>query len=295
MGRHSRGRSKVKIERLHGLIETIKKSASDASHWFVSTDDLISHLGVSQTRFYQALYELQGKIYFSDALDAFTPENAGDFVTVLENFFGDLTEQTLTRAGLFLPHHYRIELMECFFSSVHDFLGRHAIQYEEFEAILNRTIEFNQVFEVYLRKYILIASLIESAFVLFNETKGLDSFAYNLSKSYIESLFERHILSVRGVFAFLEHRLKAYVEKQTARHRYHEQEWRYEPQGRSAILDIEGAYKTMELDGERITKTILRKRYKELMKLFHPDINPSGLEKCKQINSAYALLLPFIE
>ena len=39
-----------------------------------------------------------------------------------------------------------------------------------------------------------------------------------------------------------------------------------------------------------LTREILRDRYRRLMKRFHPDLNPRGLEKSKEINTAYAVL-----
>ena len=35
----------------------------------------------------------------------------------------------------------------------------------------------------------------------------------------------------------------------------------------------------------------LRTRYRQLMMRHHPDVDPSGLERCKDVNVAYALLI----
>ena len=34
----------------------------------------------------------------------------------------------------------------------------------------------------------------------------------------------------------------------------------------------------------------LRRRYRELIMRYHPDVNPSGLERCKDITAAYSFL-----
>ena len=39
------------------------------------------------------------------------------------------------------------------------------------------------------------------------------------------------------------------------------------------------------------TAEILRARYRELMMRHHPDADPSGLERCKDVNVAYSLLI----
>jgi DnaJ-class molecular chaperone len=35
----------------------------------------------------------------------------------------------------------------------------------------------------------------------------------------------------------------------------------------------------------------LRSRYRQLMMRHHPDADPAGLERCKDVNAAYALLI----
>jgi len=34
----------------------------------------------------------------------------------------------------------------------------------------------------------------------------------------------------------------------------------------------------------------LKSRYRELIRIYHPDINPEGLRRCQEINAAYSLL-----
>jgi DnaJ-class molecular chaperone len=52
----------------------------------------------------------------------------------------------------------------------------------------------------------------------------------------------------------------------------------------------EKAKQIFEIKGDFNAST-LKKRYRELMKKYHPDINPNGLEKSQQINLAYTILL----
>jgi curved DNA-binding protein CbpA len=47
----------------------------------------------------------------------------------------------------------------------------------------------------------------------------------------------------------------------------------------------------MGLPDQPLAADALRRRYRELMKRYHPDVNPSGLERCKEINAAYAVLM----
>ena len=51
------------------------------------------------------------------------------------------------------------------------------------------------------------------------------------------------------------------------------------------------ARRAMGLGAEPLTLERLKSRYKQLMKRFHPDVNPSGLRRCQEINVAYSTLV----
>jgi DnaJ-class molecular chaperone len=51
------------------------------------------------------------------------------------------------------------------------------------------------------------------------------------------------------------------------------------------------ARRIMGIEQEEITAEALRARYRVLMMRYHPDADPSGLERCKDVNVAYSLLI----
>jgi len=51
------------------------------------------------------------------------------------------------------------------------------------------------------------------------------------------------------------------------------------------------AREVMGLDGQSYSAADLRRQYRRLMMHYHPDVDPSGLERCKDINAAYAILI----
>ena len=53
----------------------------------------------------------------------------------------------------------------------------------------------------------------------------------------------------------------------------------------------EQAMRLFGLFGRALTPELLKKRYRALMKQYHPDLNPGGLERSKQVNTAYTVLL----
>jgi DnaJ-class molecular chaperone len=52
---------------------------------------------------------------------------------------------------------------------------------------------------------------------------------------------------------------------------------------------IKDYYKILEIE-ENFTEDVLKKKYRELSKKYHPDVNPSGSETFKDISEAYDIL-----
>ena len=57
------------------------------------------------------------------------------------------------------------------------------------------------------------------------------------------------------------------------------------------VDDRAGALALFELRPAYPSRAEIQSRYRRLMRRFHPDINPEGLDMAKRINAAYAVLL----
>ncbi|MCK4514150.1 MAG: J domain-containing protein, partial [Spirochaetaceae bacterium] len=55
--------------------------------------------------------------------------------------------------------------------------------------------------------------------------------------------------------------------------------------------DRAAALALFELRPSHPSRTEVQSRYRRLMRRFHPDINPDGLDMAKRINAAYAVLI----
>ena len=64
-----------------------------------------------------------------------------------------------------------------------------------------------------------------------------------------------------------------------------------EPAGQIEPDVVEAARRALGVAGLPLSRRLLRDRYRALMKRFHPDVNPGGLELAKDINAAYSRLL----
>jgi hypothetical protein len=106
-------------------------------------------------------------------------------------------------------------------------------------------------------------------------------------------MIARHALDRRSLVAGLEERLRlaaallGFVDPED-RSRAGEAP---DPGGRRVASRQAWARRALGVEGTSYTAETLRSRYRRLMMRYHPDANPSGLERCKDVNAAYALLM----
>jgi hypothetical protein len=106
-------------------------------------------------------------------------------------------------------------------------------------------------------------------------------------------MFTRHVLDGRSLVAGLVERLKLAA----AAMGYLDPEDRSRAEGapagaaRGEASRHAWARQVMGLDGGAFSAGELRAAYRRLMMRYHPDVNPSGLERCKDINAAYSILI----
>ena len=271
---------------LTSLIDAMRDSAVADGTWTIATDRVISLLSVEPAEFYRVLYAVRDRICLSDAIDGFAPDNVGDLVTILECMHGASVETAFREASLFLGHNSRIDLMECFLSVVQEAAGGHSVRRAEFEAMLRTTGDFDEAVSAYLNDSFSLNLLFRRACERFDPGSRNDAVSRRLLRDYLESLFSRHVLSVRAVFGAIARQLWdlafecGFFDRETNA-----------AEDTAEIADLDRARAAMGLRGKGAGREVLRRRYRELMKLYHPDVNPRGLERCKEINNAYSLLL----
>ncbi len=61
-----------------------------------------------------------------------------------------------------------------------------------------------------------------------------------------------------------------------------------------AEAEIQYALNTLDLPA-LVTKSDIKKRYRQLARVYHPDLSQKQEKKMEQINDAYALLMEYIE
>ncbi len=280
------------MEKLAPLLETLSRLAEDDGRWEISSDDAAALLGVDPVAFWRAIAVLRDRIGFADAIDGWTDETVGDLVTVLEQLVGAGAETAMISAGLFIPAPLGIELAEELLFHARRFCAAHLVNVEELEAMLRHTGRVRGAIDIYLENNVALDGLIDGCAESFRVLRGMPPVARGTAARYLETMFARHIIDRWGLLVSLVERLRiaagqmGYFDPDD---RSHEEAARMAA-GREPMRRA-WARRVMGIGGRLFTAEEVRGRYRQLMMRHHPDVDPGGLELCKDVNAAYSLLI----
>ena len=296
------------------LVARISSLADAAGCWTIPSEEVARLVGADPVRFWREVNGLRHRISFGEAIDGFTQDTVGDLVTVLEHIAGDGAEEALRRAGLFLPHEYGVGLTEELLYAARRFSAIQDIRTDELLGMIRHAGSVRSAIGIYLGEYTDVESLLSACSESFRAMQGLPGIGAITAARYLRRMFEKHVLDRRGLFALLEERLRVaaaqagHVDPEERGRRDREAadgadrgagrgEGRGAGRGDRRGARAEGhaawALRVMGFGrlGEEPDADALRARYRQLMMRYHPDVDPSGLERCKDVNAAYSLLI----
>ncbi len=280
------------------MIARIAELEAGGRAWSLRASELRGLLGLSSADFHRRLYAAQAAgnrlVGLGSVEGLFSQENVGELVSLLELFCGPGVEQPLQRAGVFFPQPEQVEIMGCFLGETGEALARHRLEEKEFSAMLRAFGSFERAREVYREEYFPLDELLERAAGRYcaGLSFGLPELGRVNVRRLLEFFFRRHVLETESLFASLYERL----HEQAVREGYAEPPPRAEERAgrradrRRADTPAQQARRLLGLEGGTLDLRRLKSRYKTLMKIYHPDLNPQGLRRCQEINAAYALL-----
>ncbi len=290
---------------LEPLTAIIASRMGEQGDWRISSDEVISALGLPPVDYWRAVHSLRTKIHLFDAVDGFSEDSVGELVTLCELLAGPQAEEWLVRAGLFLPHRLREDLAEDLLRRAGQFSAGHAVAAEELAAMLRFTGSVRRAVDLYLDEHADLAATIGETARAFAESCGMPVAGGLTAARFLRQLFSRHIMEKGALFAGLERRLREAARRlgfdDPARQETGEQESAGRATrggGSTGEEERQGgdrgrlawARSVMGLAAGAIGFETLRRRYRELIMRYHPDVNPSGLERCKDVTAAYSLL-----
>ncbi len=281
-------------DRLERLAEHLSAIADESGCWTLPSDELMRMLGTEPAQFWRELHAVRHKVDFGGAIDGFCQDTVGDMVTFLEGLVGPEAEEALVRVGLFLPHELRVDLMDELLREARRLGQSHEIDVEELSSMLRFTHSVRRAVAIYFEAHADVEAIIEATAEAFRADRGLPELGRATARRCLHSLFARHVLDRTAVRAGLADRLRAaaarlgYVDAEEKG-----EEARRSGGGPSASREsarVAWARAIMGLP-EPCSAEELRARYRVLVMRYHPDANPAGLERCKDVNAAYSILM----
>jgi hypothetical protein len=282
------------VQELKALVDRLTSLIVLEGDWSISSEEVLALVGLDPVVFWRAVHQVKDRIGFADAIDGWTRDTAGDMVTVLENIYGGRAEEELTRAGLFIPWTLGVELIEELLSRAQRFAAGHLVRTDELEAMLRHAGTVRGAVGIYLDEHADLEALIDGCADSFRVLRGMPPAAAATAAAWLRRMRARHLLDKRSLLAGLEERLRlaaallGYIDP--------EERARGGQRGGAAEEPRESrrrrwALGVMGISAADCTAEGLRARYRQLMMRYHPDADPTGLERCKDVNVAYSMLI----
>lgn len=289
---------------LSALVDRIASLADPEGRWAIAPEEVARLVGADTVGFWRELNGLRHRISFGEAIDGFTQDTVGDLVTVLERLTCDGAEEALEQAGIFVPHERGVELTAHFLHAARRFSALHDIRMDDLAGIIRHGRSVRAAVELYLGEHADLESLIQECAESYTGMEGLPLLAGATAARYLRRMVEKHVVDRAGLFVLLETRLRTAAaglgfvdpedqerdEADKDRGRAGE---RGKRAGQRTAVRRAWALRAMGFAerGDAPDVDALRARYRRLMMRHHPDVDPAGLERCKDVNVAYALLI----
>ncbi|MBI9104536.1 MAG: J domain-containing protein [Spirochaetales bacterium] len=230
----------------------------------------------------------------------FSARDAGELVSLLECLGFSEAPETLWKAGIWIPYEIQIELQELLLHEVVTARKNHSVDYDTFLVIFDHYSKFIRALQVYAAEFFPMEIFMKQGIetLLRNHPETHAATISLLLRKLAGELFRREIIPLWNLLWPIFDQLKDYLirinrmaepEPEANDQTGTREEGAGEKNHEAALSK---ARKIFGFGGsEKIKEGQLKKRYKESMKKYHPDVNPEGLEFSKKINIAYALLL----
>jgi hypothetical protein len=290
------------MQGLEALIAHLVDSCGDSGEWSISPEQAAALLGLDQVTLWRTVYGARDRVGFADAIDGWNQDTVGDLVTVLEGIYGPRVEEELTRAGLFLPWPMGIGLIEELLFRCRRYAAAHEVATDELESMLRHTGSVRKSVGIYLEAHVDIEPLVDECAESFRVMNGLPPAAAVTAAAWLRRMLDRHVLDRQNLVVGLQERLwiaaaqMGFIDPEERRRMDEAGDAGGGPRtgpdaGAREPSRHAWARKVMGLSDGRFSAEALRSRYRELMMRYHPDADPAGLERCKDVNVAYSLLI----
>jgi hypothetical protein len=240
-------------------------------------------MGIRKEDFYRSLYTLRRNHSQNINLRSFSEKEADLLCILLEQILNrkDITEHFL-QSGVYFPEASLNELEQILVELIQSTLKKHKLDKELFHLLVSSTKQFDDAFDSYFEDKFDLDILFERSISIFTNSRNVDT-SYGAEvflKKYLQGLVKYNKISLKQ------------ITKEFRKRFYYELFGKFKREGkmdseRKRLLDF------FELEDNATLKD-LKKRFKELLLIYHPDVNKDGHTKTQEIIENYNKLFDLI-
>ncbi|MCB1143312.1 MAG: molecular chaperone DnaJ [Leptospiraceae bacterium] len=273
---------------LREIISDIQAS-SDQCEWFIASDKLISVLNIRKEEYYRTLYSLRNSEFNPATYRGFHETDGFYLCRLLEILLKiEDIEGEFLRGGIFFSEPMLGKLRESTKTALNDWLLAHRLDRDLLILLASATLKFDDAFDTYLEDKFSMDTLLNRVIENFIELHTIEPYfgCEKYLKKYLRDQIQYKKISFVSILEEFKDRYYYEIYRKTRQKK--------SKKGKKLSREVIELLKFFELDESTNRKT-LKVRYNELLKIYHPDINKSGLEKTKIIIQNYKKLHALLE
>lgn len=257
--------------------------------WFISSEKLAELLHLSKEDFFRKIYQFKTSKPDRETRNGFS-EMDGDYLMEFLHFSLELpsVQDRFANAGIYFDERSLYELRETFKAIVRESLDRHDLDKETLLLLSTAAHNYDDAVDSYISEKFETEFFVNRSVFEFMTFRRItpDGGAETFLRDYLLGLIPTKILNLRDITK--EFRDRSFYELFGS--------FREDPQSRTRkkrkapSAELYELIRYFDLE-EGFTKDDLKKKFKELLKKYHPDINKHGLEKTKEIIENYNKLI----
>ncbi|HRG47231.1 MAG TPA: J domain-containing protein [Leptospiraceae bacterium] len=251
--------------------------------WNISNEKLIEVMGIRKEDFYRSLYSLRRNHSQNLNLRSFS-EKEGDLLCLLLQQIlrrADIEDEFL-KSGVYFPEASLIELGQILVELIQSTLKKHKLDKELFHLLVSSTKQFDDAFDSYFDDKFDLEILYERSISIFTNSRNIDtSFGADIFlKKHLQDLIKYNKISLKKITQEYRQRF------------YYELFGKIKREGKMDS-DTRKLLEFFQLEDNATLKD-LKKRFKELLLVYHPDVNKDGHAKTQEIIENYNKLFELI-
>jgi hypothetical protein len=264
------------------ILSEIQINSFDCT-WNISNEKLIDVLMIQKENFYRSLYTLRKNYSQNISLLSFS-EKEGDLLVILLGQIlerNDIEEQFL-RSGVYFSDSSLSELSQILVELIQSTLKKHRLDKELFHLLISSTKHYDDAFDSYFDDKFDLEVFFEKSIIIFINSRNIDT-SYGAGiylKKYLSDLIKYNKISLKKITTEYRHRF------------YYELFGKLKREGKMD-LHTKKLLEFFELEDGATLKD-LKKRFKELLLVYHPDVNKEGHKKTQEIIENYNKLFELL-